>query len=181
MVVHASNADDVAPTAPTNLTIDSVSIGFIDISWTKATDNSQVVAYKIYLNNEYYAKTNALDTMARVEGLIDKTEYTISLKAMDYAGNEGPFSNSVTDTTLGVAPYFGTPFEIPGNIEFEDYDLGGPGASFIDSDLGNAGNKYREDDVDVGSAPGGYSIGWTEVGEWMLYSVDVKEAGEYKW
>lgn len=78
---------------------------------------------------------------------------------------------------------------IPGVIQAEDYDVGGQSVSFSDKDFVNEGNVYREDGVDVvglgcsDSAAtvdcSGYAIGYTQSGEWVEYSVNVKESGKY--
>ena len=66
---------------------------------------------------------------------------------------------------------------VPGVIEAEDFDLGGSGQSFGDSDSSNIGGKYRtleavdiEGTSDVG---GGYNVGWIASGEWLEYTIDV--------
>ena len=91
-----------------------------------------------------------------------------------YASTNTPPSTST--------PYFGTPLDIPGTIEAEDYDIGGQGLAYFDSDTGNNGNQYRGDDVDIEvctDTGGGYNVGWTANGEWMKYTVDVAPAGDY--
>ena len=63
---------------------------------------------------------------------------------------------------------------IPGTIEAEDYDLGGQNNAYFDNDYENQGGEYREDGVDVVTNDNGYAIGYTEVGEWLEYSVNVE-------
>lgn len=71
-------------------------------------------------------------------------------------------------------PYSGTPIQIPGTIEAEDYDLGGEGYAFYDTDEINEGKAYREDGVDiVDNKKGGYAIGYTKSGEWLEYTINV--------
>ncbi|MGF1779233.1 polysaccharide lyase family 8 super-sandwich domain-containing protein [Vibrio nomapromontoriensis] len=66
-------------------------------------------------------------------------------------------------------------------IEFEDYDTGGQPLSYFDSTPGNSGGKYRTDDVDIrGNGSGGYSIGWTKDGEYLNYTVNIEQAGQYR-
>jgi len=78
-------------------------------------------------------------------------------------------------------PYTGTPIAIPGTIEMEDYDLGGEGDAYHDTSAGNSGPaSYRTDDVDHEScSEGGYNVGWTAVGEWLKYTVNVASNGSY--
>ncbi len=82
---------------------------------------------------------------------------------------------------LDPAPFTGSPIAIPGRIEAENYDEGYPGQTYFDTDATNNGGAYRPgDDVDIETtAGGGFNVGWIEFGEWMQYSVDVQQAGEY--
>ena len=78
-----------------------------------------------------------------------------------------------------VAPYNGTPAAIPGTIEAEEYDFGGQGVSYNDKDSENRGEAFRNDGVDIYKGATGFKIGYCEEGEWMNYSVDVKETSRY--
>lgn len=80
-------------------------------------------------------------------------------------------------------PFGGSPRAIADGsvIQFEDYDLGGEGKAFHDSDTIAMGDLSRGDSVDGGSADGGVvgeRIGWTADGEWLEYTVDAT-AGTY--
>jgi len=81
-------------------------------------------------------------------------------------------------------PYGGKPHVIPGLIEAEHYDEGAPGVAYYDVDEVNHGADYRENtQVDIeerSDASNGYGIGWTRTGEWLNYTVEVKEAGTYR-
>lgn len=75
----------------------------------------------------------------------------------------------------------------PGLIQMENYDVGGEGVSFHDDDMVNEGKVYREDGVDIvnigcdaaGANCTGYAVGYTNVGEWMKYTVNVEKEGSY--
>ncbi len=76
----------------------------------------------------------------------------------------------------------GVPHPVPGNVEAEDYDLGGPGTGYSDAVPGNDQGffTYRTDDVDIkASAEGGHAVGWFEAGEWLAYTIDVAREGLY--
>jgi hypothetical protein len=68
-------------------------------------------------------------------------------------------------------------------ITLEDYDPGGEGVSYHDVSTENSGGKYRPNeavDIDYSkNSGGGYQVGWTDTGEWMNYTVDVKQTGYY--
>ena len=80
-------------------------------------------------------------------------------------------------------PYKGKVHQIPGKIEAEHYDEGAPGKAYYDVDKKNLGADYREvTQVDIekrSDASNGHGIGWTRKGEWLNYSVNVKESGTY--
>lgn len=65
-------------------------------------------------------------------------------------------------------------------IEAENYDVGGEGVSYHDTDAANNGGVYRKDGVDIQACnEGGYNVGWVSPGEWMAYSINVQKAGTY--
>ncbi|MBK8808270.1 MAG: cellulase family glycosylhydrolase [Bacteroidales bacterium] len=71
---------------------------------------------------------------------------------------------------------------IPGIVEAENYDEGGEGIAYYDASLGNAGNKYRTDNVDIEATTdisAGFNLGWTDTGDWLEYSINAKGAGDY--
>ncbi|HEY1011192.1 MAG TPA: carbohydrate-binding protein, partial [Herpetosiphonaceae bacterium] len=79
-------------------------------------------------------------------------------------------------------PYGGSPRAVPGTIQAEDFDEGGEGVAFHDTDAFNSGTQYRATGVDVesaGDAGGGYDVGWISAGEWLEYTVNVPAAGAY--
>jgi len=110
--------------------------------------------------------------------------YSITAKAIDDGGG---FAEDLADITVGAgcgqAPYQGGPFVLPATIEAEDFDLGGEGVAYHDTDAGNNGNAYRtSEDVDIevcSDDNGGCNLGWVREGEWTEYTIDVPVAGEY--
>ena len=80
-------------------------------------------------------------------------------------------------------PFRGKAHVIPGKIETEHYDEGEPGEAYHDDDEKNLGVDYRGvTQVDIekrDDASNGHGIGWTKAGEWVAYSVEVKESGDY--
>jgi len=80
-------------------------------------------------------------------------------------------------------PYKGKAHSIPGKIEAEHYDEGEPGKAYHDNDVKNSGANYRgPTQVDIEKrtdASNGHGIGWTRKGEWLNYTVEVKESGTY--
>ncbi|MCQ2221623.1 MAG: endo-1,4-beta-xylanase, partial [Prevotella sp.] len=83
------------------------------------------------------------------------------------------------------AAYKNTPQELPGVLQAENFDTGADGIAFHDSNSSKqgTGSSYRTDTggIDVEKGGTGYTVGYTEVGEWMEYTVNVKEAGIYSY
>lgn len=74
----------------------------------------------------------------------------------------------------------GMPVAIPGKVEVERYDYGYPRVTYYDTTEGNSGKGfYRSDDVDIVSNKGRHRVTNTEAGEWLEYSVDIKQTGTY--
>ncbi len=78
-------------------------------------------------------------------------------------------------------PFHDTLQVIPGRIEAEDFDEGGEGFTYHDSDGINSPGEYRPNvGVDIYDRLGeGYHIGNALPGEWLEYSVYVKTEGWY--
>lgn len=78
-------------------------------------------------------------------------------------------------------PYTGTPIVLPGTIEAENFDTGGQGVSFYDITVANSGGKYRNESVDIETcSEGGFNVYKTETYEWLEYTVNVPQSGNYK-
>ncbi len=77
----------------------------------------------------------------------------------------------------GPRPY--KPLAVPGRVQAEDYDLGGEGVAYHDTTPGNSGGAYRQDDVDIETAGGVTNVGWIRNGEFLTYTANVAEAGNY--
>lgn len=77
--------------------------------------------------------------------------------------------------------FLGVPLQIPGTIEAENFDIGGEGLTYHDTDPTNIAGAYRPDEsVDIYDRNGdGYHIGNALPGEWYEYTVNVESDGEY--
>ncbi|WP_037576483.1 glycosyl hydrolase family 8 [Sporocytophaga myxococcoides] len=111
--------------------------------------------------------------------------HTITVKAIDNSGLSsvaGPLTIIVSENTAQKEPYKGSPAIIPGKIEAENFDLGGLDVAYYDDTKDNKGGQYRTDEyVDIENcSEGGYDIGYMDIGEWLDYTVEVKESGTYE-
>jgi O-glycosyl hydrolase len=81
-------------------------------------------------------------------------------------------------------PFGGKIAEIPGKIEAENFDIPGTGKenkTYSENDADDHGEiNYREGTgVDIYKKATGYVVGYNQEGEWLEYTVNVKEAGDY--
>lgn len=87
------------------------------------------------------------------------------------------------ETKKAPAPFKGKLHTIPGTIEAEHFDDGGPGVAYADIDKQNQGAAYRgvtEVDIEERSdASNGYGVGWARATEWLVYTVNVESSGAY--
>jgi len=115
---------------------------------------------------------------------IQEGKQVLTVKATDNGG----ITVTKTITINGYipqAPYGGVAHAIPGVIELEEYDTGGPDSAYVDGSEGNEGGAdFRTDeDVDIEDCTDtgkGYNIGFATADEWTEYTVNVKATGTYK-
>lgn len=154
----------------------------IDLTASVATDN--IASVKVYANDLL------IGTLTEAPYVLEyapaaKGNYTITAIATDAEGKE---NKSTTNKTLKVkglrSSYKGQVIELPGTVEAENFDVGGEDVTYHDSntECEGSGASYRSDvgGVDIKNVSGvGYTIGYTHSGEWLEYTIDVKEAGYY--
>ncbi|MEM7671875.1 MAG: LamG-like jellyroll fold domain-containing protein [Verrucomicrobiota bacterium] len=136
--------------------------------------------------------------------LLDDTTYEVILTAggiEDVAGNGIEDFGFVFSTgpSLSYSPYMRVPHTygnggIPGTgaawqpvgqfrIEAENFNQGGQGAGYQDSDGINDGGSYRvsegADIFTTTDTDGGHEVGNTETGEWLEYTIQISSADIY--
>ena len=87
-------------------------------------------------------------------------------------------------TVFGKRTVYNGGATLPGILQFENFDGGGEGFTFHDSDTKDeGGTRYRTDNggVDIVTGNGGYAIGYTSSGEWLEYTVNILEDGYYQY
>lgn len=146
--------DTIAPEDPTGLTFDP-KWSTIDFTWDMSKDNYAIKHYNIFVDDELIDSVNGTNYL--VEDLLPLTEYNIGVQACDYAGNVSKQVSS-TVSTVEIAG-----IEIPGKIEAEDYT--------------QMEGIQLEDCTDEG---GGQNVAYIDAGDWLSYTIDVKEDIEFK-
>jgi hypothetical protein len=96
-----------------------------------------------------------------------------------------PTESPATPAKVAATKPFAEVAKIPGTIEAENFDQGEPNVAYADVDEENLGAKDHRDPTQVDiekrdDATGGYGVGWTRKGEWLVYTVSVEKAGSYK-
>jgi len=132
---------------------------------------------------DYRLTSTSLSNNAATDGTDIGVNFTI-LNAMVGSAPPPPDPTPINPppVTSASQPYTGTPYLLPGTVQFENYDSGGEGIAYHDSTSGNSGGQYRSNSVDIGTTAdtgGGYNIGWVHSGEWLKYTVNVTAAGTY--
>lgn len=117
--------------------------------------------------------------------------FQATLTVLDDSGAQDSAVVAINVTNEAVRTFGnnGNPWPVPGRIEAENFNQGGEGIAYSDSNsanLGaaNQGGDYRtEEGVDIqftDDVGGGYNVGWTVVDEWLEYTVNVQEEGTYR-
>jgi glucose/arabinose dehydrogenase/type 1 glutamine amidotransferase len=136
---------------------------------------------------EFFQNGNLLATVSNAPFKFTWTNapadnYLLVARATDNVGNSTTSASRLIKVINGDAPFTGVPQTIPGIIQAEDFDGGGEGVSYHDSDTSNNGNQYRATAVDIETCTdsgGGYNLGWTSGGEWLNYSINSALDGLY--
>ena len=101
-------------------------------------------------------------------------------------GNFNYMTIAPSTTTPIQAPFGGTAPVVgstPVTIQAENFDTGGEGVAYHDTDAINTGGAYRTSEaVDIeatGDTGGGYHVAYTNPGEWLEYTINVTKTGTY--
>lgn len=151
---------------------------------TQATNSSLIKKVEFYQDQVKIGETN-IEPYSIIWRDVQPGCYKIKAVATTFSGQTG--ESNVVNIRVGndcvKSPYKGYRQKIPGKIEVENFDNGGAGVAYYDSDPVNSGAMYRPyEGVDIQNTTdvnGGYNIGWTNLGEWMTYAVNVLETADY--
>ena len=167
----------IASMKPTSVTVGDSTV----INVTASSKTTTIANVKVYAN-DLLIGTLTEAPYSLVYYPSEKGSYTINVIATDADGK----SKSSTNKTLKVngkrLPYK-TTIAVPGIIQAENFDKGGEGFTFHDSDSNDQGDaNYRTDNegLDLVKGNSGTAIGYTAKGEWTEYSVNVTEPGQYE-
>jgi hypothetical protein len=149
-----------------SVTFTDMSTKVYDRAWTfdagdPATSTDSVVTVTFPIGGSH----KAVLTVTHIDNTIETKEFTIEV--------EGP--------AITQWPFGDEPISIPGIIEVEDYDNGGEGFAYHDTEPENlSGGDYRSDDgIDIEVGDTRINIGYSNEAEWLEYTVNVSNAGVY--
>ncbi|MBQ8867958.1 MAG: endo-1,4-beta-xylanase [Bacteroidaceae bacterium] len=111
-----------------------------------------------------------------------KRLYQVTAVATDAEGYESLVATYALRANNKRSTFNGV-IALPGTIEAENFDKGGEESTFHDKDdLDQGATGYRSDNegLDIITTPsGGYAVGNTVPKEWMEYTVNVTDPGQY--
>lgn len=161
---------------PTSVSVDEPTT----ITVNAKSSTSTIANVKVYANNLLIGTlTEAPYTMEFTP--TELGTYTITATATDTEGRSKTSAAKTLKVNGKRVPYSSTAITIPGVIQAENYDKGGDGLTFHDADAENQGdaNFRTTEAVDIVKGNGGKAVGYTSANEWIEYSVNVVDAGEY--
>ncbi|WP_333851986.1 endonuclease [Epilithonimonas sp.] len=89
--------DNVAPSAPSQLSLERNSAYFVNLNWQESPEND-VLGYNVYQDGIVVAKSKT--TTISIDHLTPATTYNFTVKAYDNSYLESPQSNTMSVTTL---------------------------------------------------------------------------------
>lgn len=101
VLAAGGSSDTTPPSVPTNVSASNETATTFDLSWTASTDDTGVTSYNIYLNGGL--NSSSAGTSATVSGLSPSTTYSVTVTALDAAGNESGQSNAINATTTAAS------------------------------------------------------------------------------
>ncbi|MBO7606664.1 MAG: carbohydrate-binding protein [Paludibacteraceae bacterium] len=135
-------------------------------------ENEDITRFDIYADNEIIAS----DQDEFIWEDVSRGEHSIWVVGYDANGKEYTTSKKKIKILEPQTPFNGTPALIPGVIEAEEFDYGGEGNAYHDSDEQNRNGGDRNEGVDMNNT----AVGYTQTGEWIEYTVDVQKTGTYE-
>lgn len=167
-----SPANGATFTAPASITIDAT-----------ASDSDGTVTKVDFYQGTSLLGTDTSSPYSFAWNNVGAGSYALRAVATDNLGATGTsVVVNVTANNPGQTPFGGTAWAIPGQIQAENYDVGGEGVAYHDNDTANQGGQYRTDGVDIKTTAdtgGGHSVGWLNANEWLEYTVNVTASGTY--
>jgi len=149
--------------------------GFTDkYSWLPSSQNR----YDGLIYDANYNKKPAYDSLIASLNRHSVASVTTWPIGSSMSSSSSTITSSSSSVITTQSAYDGV-ISLPGTLQVENYDVGGAGVAFYDSDTENEGGFYRTDGVDIGgdTLTKEYVVGWTATGEWLEYTVNFTTSG----
>ncbi|PIQ11510.1 MAG: hypothetical protein COW71_00455 [Ignavibacteriales bacterium CG18_big_fil_WC_8_21_14_2_50_31_20] len=171
------------PDGPTRLNIIKSNDTTLAIFWqNRITDSDGIIIQRKIGNEDFvnFAELNSTATIFYDTSVKSNNTYYYRV-ITNFNDKEDYYSYPVKFYLPNKrSSFLGSPFNIPGTIEAENFDIGGEGLTFHDTDADNIPGAYRPNEsVDIESRPDGYQIAYISAGEWLEYTVNVEQSGDY--
>ena len=181
ILIHSS------PDSPTDLALEALSESSLRLTWRIRNSQQSGIRIQRSINGSTFEQIAELaaDSQSFIDtALTPGSNYyyrvlaTLDAEAVSYSY---PQRIGLSMTPDSRAPYHGSALVLPGVLQAEDFDLGGEGVAYHDSDPANVPNSYRPlEGVDIEARDtGGYQIAYLESGEWLEYTLQVPASRAY--
>ncbi len=163
-----------------------VRLHFVELTWTAAGQrlfNVAINGTNVLSNFDIYAAVGQNHALVREFKATANSSGQIVIAFTQGTADNPSVAGIEVDVPASTtrSPYGGSnwPVSNGSTIQAENYDLGGEGVAYHDTDAANNGGQYRTDGVDVETCAdtgGGYDVGWINDGEWLDYTVNTTAA-----
>ena len=102
ITTSAPSSDVTPPSVPTGLSSSAITSTSFTLSWTASTDNVGVTGYDVFSNGVFFGSTTTATSLS-ITGLTASTNYSMTVKAKDAAGNISASSTAHSVTTSGTS------------------------------------------------------------------------------
>jgi alpha-galactosidase len=172
-VTMTTPADSSIFTLPTTITLSAL-----------AEDSDGIVTQvDFYANGDYIGTDETADDgwnfswAPTIPGV-----YEVTTQAIDNTGISVASKPHYIYLAPAAGPFYGSPITIPADIQAENFDGGGEGIGFHDTDANNEFGFYRWDAVDIDRITGttnDFYVSSMEDGEWLNYKVTIPSTDDY--
>jgi aryl-phospho-beta-D-glucosidase BglC (GH1 family) len=175
--------------SPKNLALTLYQDTVIRVNWTNVISDYESIYIERRTDGSAYTQIASLpaDSIAFYDYNVVPEKYYYYRLIAHYSTGEDLYSQPARILMPVFEPkvrtaFLGEPADVPGTVEAENYDIGGEGFTYHDTDPANLAGAYRPDEgVDIYSRNGdGYHIGNALPGEWYEYTVDIQNEGEHQ-
>jgi uncharacterized delta-60 repeat protein len=187
-VVTSASVNDVAVLPTGKVLVSTATQGFNDIDFGLARLNANGSEDSTFgINGRVFTDIEDDDLPRQ---LLLQSGKALLVGASTHLNTQpGPMSSSLVmarylldDTPTPQRPFGGTPWPVPGVLEFENFDDGGEGVAYHDTDSVNQGEAWRTTGVDIQRVPDNgddFTLAFAKAGEWTEYTINATQAGTY--